>query len=69
MFRSLGRVFNHPAFWIGGFFAGMLGVVFAWCWVEGPPPFRLLVGLHFFFYLWLGVGYLAAKLALRRASQ
>ncbi len=69
MVRVVGRISNHPAFWLGGFGAGALGVVAAWFWVDGPPPFRLLVGVHFFFYLWLGVGYLTAKLALRRAGQ
>lgn len=62
----LGRVLNTGAFWVGGFSAGAAGAVFAWFTVEGVAPFRLLVGVHYFFYLWLGVGYLSARWALKR---
>ncbi|MEM6532324.1 MAG: hypothetical protein AAF654_06860 [Myxococcota bacterium] len=65
---AMGKILNARAFWIGGFSAGALGVVFAWYTTTGVPAFRLLVGVHYFFYLWIGVGYLSARWALKRQS-
>ncbi|MEL6547404.1 MAG: hypothetical protein AAFQ82_22465 [Myxococcota bacterium] len=62
--RYWNRVFKSGAFWAYGLTAGCLGIVGCWFWVEGVYVYRLLIGIHFFFYLWLGVGVLAGRRAV-----
>ena len=62
--RYWNRVLKSGAFWGYGFTAGFLGIVGCWFWIEGVYAYRLLIGIHFFFYLWLGVGVLAGRRAV-----